>query len=225
MLDRYRAIVRIRGARSVPARECAVARARSDDLSRFGIIATRHRDGGGSSRPERGLRGLRVHPDPTWAAHTRAAWPPAFAPWNIPRLPTSPIVIAVDSLRIASSTPSAVTGMTRGRGRLTSTQLSQPAVAEGRFRSDPSTAQGRPGSTRTRAGRPRATRATAGLAHALRRVLDLPVDFLGTRIDFLGDVLIGFQRGLIHGILDGALADDQQSSLAHVDEVPQLLDV
>lgn len=137
----------------------------------------------------------------------------------------SPTIIAVDSPRIASWTPSAVTEMTRGRGRLTSTQLSRTAVAGGRFRSDPSTAQGRPGSTRTRAGRSRARRATAGLAHALRRVLDLLVDFLGARVDFLGDVLFGFQRGLIHGILDGALADDQQRGLAHVDEVPQLLDV
>ncbi len=42
---------------------------------------------------------------------------------------------------------------------------------------------------------------------------------------FLGDVLAGLQPGLVHGLLQRALPDDDQRGLPLVDDVPELLDI
>lgn len=54
---------------------------------------------------------------------------------------------------------------------------------------------------------------------------DSLVEVLGTDVELLGDLLLGLQPGLLHGLRKGAFADDDQGGLPGVDELSELLDV
>src|ERR1019366_2630932 len=55
--------------------------------------------------------------------------------------------------------------------------------------------------------------------------LDGLIDVLRAHVEFLGHVLLGLQPGLLHGLLQLALADDDQGRLPVVDDLPELRDI
>lgn len=63
------------------------------------------------------------------------------------------------------------------------------------------------------------------LPDALGCLLDGLVHVLGIGVELLGDVLLGLQLRLVHGVFDGALADNEEGGLTGVDDVPELLHV